>query len=478
MRRLSALDTQMLYLESPRTPNHVAAIWTCDPTTAPNGQVSFEDALERVRSRLHMARAFRERIAAVPLNLDNPYWIRDPDFDLEFHVRHIRLPKPGDWRQFCILLARLYAHPLDLSRPPWELYFVEGLDNIPHLPEGSFATLLKVHHAAVDGVAGLEMTSALNDTEPDPAPIDPPAEPWVPDRLPSSKWLLRRGLVNNLQSPARIVGATGNLVPAFARVAGGLRRREFSLPPRGAPQTRFNGPVTPHRVIECRRFALSDVKLVRAAVPGATVNDVIITIVGGAVRQYLESKAELPDAPLITIMPISVRSPGTAGDAGNQFSMMPVTTASDIADPVERLNAVRESTSGMKQLAAAVGAHTLIDIAQAMPGALLGLTARFTALNRTGGVNLTVTNVPGPQTPLYFCGARCVDAVGAGPFADRLGLIHLVGSYDGYLFCSVTADRDMMPDPAFYAQCLDDSFAALILAVGAEDALDAQSPWP
>jgi diacylglycerol O-acyltransferase / wax synthase len=466
MRRLSGLDAQMLYIDTPRTPNQIAAIWTYDQSSAPR-PVTFEDVLETVRSRLHLARAFRERLATVPWRLDFPYWINDPDFDLEFHVRSIRLPAPGDWRQLCTLLARLHSYPLDLSRPPWEFYFIEGLDTIPQLPSGSFATMLKVHHAAVDGKAGLEMSSALHDEVPDAGPVDPPTEPWEPDLLPSSRWLLRRGLVNNVRSPVRAVGAFAGLVPLAARAVLRLKEIRAALP-ESAPHTRFNTDVTGHPVLDMVRFPLSDVKVIRQAVPGSTVNDVILAISGGGLRRYLQAKSELPDESLVAIMPISQSSERGVGTGGNEFSMVPVSTATNIADPLERVAAVARSTAGMKAIVNALGARAMIEISEAMPGALMGLASRFTA-SSPGAVNLTVTNVPGRQTPLYFCGARAVDAIGAGPLPHGMALIHLVGSYGGNLYCSVMADREVMPDPQFYAQCLKDAFDELLRAAAAVD---------
>ena len=476
MRRLTALDAQMLYLESPRTPNHLAAMWTYAPP--PEGPISYDDVLERVRSRLHGASAFRERVSYVPFRLDYPYWLRDPDFDLEFHVRHIRLPRPGGWQQFCSLVSRLYAYPLDLTRPPWELWFIEGLDQIPHLAPGSFATLLKVHHAAVDGVAGLQMTAALHDSQPEAPAVSGPEQVWEPDPMPSSRWLVGRGLTNNLQSPVRLAGAVTRAAPAIVRVANGVGRRRISLPPRGAPSTRFNGKVTPHRVFDARRFPLSDISGIRRAFPGSTVNDVIVATVGGAVRAYLESKSELPQEPLIAIMPISVRAPQDGGKAGNQFTFMPVSTGSDRGDAGQRLAAVTRSTKNAKELAEALGARTLVGISEAMPGALVGLATRFSASLSGGAFNMTITNVPGPQRPLYFCGAQAVDSLGAGPFGEGVGLIHLVGSYLGNLVCNIVADREMMPDPQFYAECLDGSFRALLQAAGVVDSKTVSETWP
>jgi diacylglycerol O-acyltransferase len=471
MEQLSGMDASFLYFETQNAPTHIGSFAVYDQGTAPEGRVSFKGILKNIESRLHLARCFRQKLVKVPLDLDHPYWIEDPDFDIEFHVRHIALPYPGDWRQLCIQVARIHARPLDLSKPLWEMYVIEGLDNVEDVPAGSFAVLTKIHHAAIDGVSGADLAAAIHDITPETNP-PAPEEPWVPERDPSIIELSLRTTANNIRSPFRIARALRRSAPGLARLFRGSPEEEVenSAP---VPRTRFNQAVSPHRVVEGRAFSLQDIRDIRKRVPGATVNDVILTVCSGAMRQYLLFHGELPKETLSAMAPISVRSEEERGSAGNKISMMSVTLHSNVTDPLTRLRRVHETTKESKATAAAVGARTMTDVTQFMPGMLAGLAAR--AYSRLGlanrirpVLNTVITNVPGPQVPLYFTGAKMVSLYGMGPVADGMGLIHPVFSYSGRISISVTACREQMPDPGFYAQCLQDSFDELFAAAEAE----------
>lgn len=257
-------------------------------------------------------------------------------------------------------------------------------------------------------------------------------------------------------------------VPGFAKLGSGLATGEMRLPGGGktAPRTRFNTKVSSHRVQDGRNFDLGDIRRIREAVPGATVNDVVLGIVGGALRKYLNSKNELPVDPLVAMAPISVRTEMERGTYGNQVSAMMVALGTHLADPLVRLEYIHDDTKNSKAVTNAVGARMLTQYSELVSFGLLGLAARlYTQLGMaertTPLVNAVVTNVPGPQVPLYFAGARMVRFQGMGPVADGMGLIHPVVSYCGEIAVCFTSDRDMMPDPAFYAQCLQDSFDEL-----------------
>ncbi|MDP6978872.1 MAG: wax ester/triacylglycerol synthase family O-acyltransferase [Myxococcota bacterium] len=467
MQQLSGMDAAFLYFEAKNAPTHIASLGIYDQTTAHGGKVTFKGILKNVEKRLHLARCFRQKVVRLPFDLDHPYWIEDPEFDLEFHVRHIALPHPGDWRQLCIQAARIHARPLDLSKPLWEMYVIEGLDNVEGVPKGSFAVMTKIHHAAIDGVSGAEMMAAIHDIEPDAEP-EPPTEKWVPERDPSVLELGMRSVAQNVRDPFRFAKVMGRTIPPIAKrmMADPAEEVEGSG---DVPRTRFNGTVTPHRVIEGRVFSLQDVRDIRKRVPGATVNDVILTVCSGAMRRYLEDKNELPRESLVAMAPISVRRDDEKGTAGNRISSMSVTLYSHIEDPVERLKRVHEGTRNSKAVAEAMGADTMTDISQVLPGTFSGLAAR--AYSRLGlanrvspFLNTVITNVPGPQVPLYFTGGRIVGLFGLGPVMDGMGIIHPVFSFSGRISVSVTACRDMLPDPGFYAQCLQDSFDELLEA--------------
>ncbi|MDZ7825483.1 MAG: wax ester/triacylglycerol synthase family O-acyltransferase [Gammaproteobacteria bacterium] len=470
MEQLSGMDASFLYLETPNQPMHIGALAVYDPSTAPGGFVRFKDILQTIESRLHLARTFRQRVVRVPLDLDHPWWVNDPDFDLEFHVRHIALPKPGDWRQLCIQTARLHARPLDTSKPLWEFYVIEGLDQVRGLPPGSFAMVTKIHHAAIDGVSGAEITGAIHDLEPD-ATVPPPAGPWLADRQPSSAELMLRTWGNNLRQPLRLARVLADTVPAVGRVARSLRDDELPCNGTPVPRTRFNGSISPHRVMDGRSFPLEVIRGIRGAVPGATVNDVVLAIVGGTLRRYLEHHGELPAESTVAMAPISVREPGRDGTMGNRVAAMSAPLHSEIPDPLARLDAVREDTVRAKALTRAVGARLMTDYSQFIPSSLAGLAGRlYTRAGLANRIrplfNCVVTNIPGPQQPLYSGGARLVTQYGLGPVVDGMALIHPVFSYCGEITVSFTSCRAIMPDPEFYAECLESSYHALREAAG------------
>ena len=464
MQQLSGLDAAFINLETPNAPTHVGGGATYDQLTAPGGQVTFKGILANVESRLHLSRCFRQKLVQVPFGFDHPYWIEDADFDLEFHVRHIALPKPGDWRQLCIQVARLHARPLDLSRPVWEMYVIEGLDGVEDLPAGSFAIMTKIHHAAIDGVSGNEMISAIHDLTPEGS-VAAPETPWVAESEPTLMELALRSAVNNVRQPFRFARILSEAAPAAIRTY--LEQREKTDTPKSEiPRTRFNGRVSPHRVVEAITLSLADVKQIRKRVDGATVNDVILSVVGGALRRYLDHHGELPLDTLSAFAPISTRTPEQMKTGGNQVSGMFVRLHTDEPDAIRRLEKVYETTVSSKEISKAVGARSMTDVTQTMPGALASISGRLVArtglMSRLSPVaNCVVTNVPGPQIPLYFTGAKLVANFGLGLPMEGIGLFHCVLSYNGAISIAVTACRAQMPDPEFYAECLEASFREL-----------------
>ncbi len=466
MQQLSGLDASFLYLETPNAPMHVGGFAIYDPSTVPGGQtLRFTEILRNIERRLHLARSFRQKVVNVPLNLDRPWWVEDESFDLEYHVRHIALPQPGDWRQLCIQAARLHSRSLDLTRPLWELYVIEGLDGVPGLPKGSFAILFKVHHAAIDGVTGAEIIAALHDLEPEPRSLPKPERGWEPEPDPTPWDLLARATWNTTTRPFGFGELALRTMPAFAQLSSEFysRRLRPERLPGEAPRTRFNGTVSPHRVVEGRSFDLAEIRRVKTSVEGATVNDVVLAVCGGALARYLRAKGELTERPLIAMAPISVRSEDEKGKGGNRVSGMAVGIGTHIDDPVARLQNVHQGAVESKALVSAIGARLMTDYSQFIPSATAGLAARLYSqlalANRSQPFfNTVITNVPGPQMPLYAHGARLVSQYGMGPVGDGIGLIHPVFSYCGQITIAVTACREMMPDPGFYAECLQDSY--------------------
>jgi WS/DGAT/MGAT family acyltransferase len=469
VKQLTAQDASFLNFETANAPMHIASLSIYDQSTAPGGRVTLKQIMANIESRLDLGYAFRRRIKRVPFDLDYPYWIDDADFDLEFHVRHIALPKPGDWRQLCIQAARLHSRALDLSRPLWELYVIEGLDNVEGVPPGAYALLLKIHHAAVDGVSGTELIAALHDLEPT-TPV-PAERPWVPEAEPSDQELLARAGINSFLQPFRFAELQARTLPALTR-ASRTAISDGSVPP-PVPRTRFNDSVSVHRVIDGIRVPLAGLRSVKSVVADATVNDAVLSVVGGALRLYLSAKEELPPEPLQAMAPISVRSEDAKAEQGNQVAAMTVSLGTNVEGPIDRLRAVHESTMAQKEMTNAIGARLMTDYTQFVPSAVAALAARLStelglANQANPPYNCVVSNVPGPQVPLYMCGSRLITQFGLGPLQNGSGLIHGAFSYDGELVMTATSCRTMMPDPWFYADCLRRSYRSLVEATGFE----------
>ncbi len=466
MQQLSAMDASFVYMEQPNSPMHIGSLAIYDPSTSPNGKLRFKEVLDFIESRLDGAWAFRRKLVRVPFDLDHPYWVEADDFDLEYHVRHIALPEPGDWRQLCILASRLHSRPLDMTKPLWEFTVIEGLDNVEGIPKGSIMLLSKVHHAAIDGMSGVEMTTAIHDLTPDAPPREFGMD-WKPEKGPGEAELLIRAQVNAVRQPFKVADIVARSLPGMAKATAGLWRRELGLPSdANAPNTLLNSTVSAHRVFDGLRFDLEEVKAIKNAVEGATVNDVILSIVGGGLRKYLQSKDDLPKEDLLAMAPISVRTEDEKSALGNQVSAMIVNLGSGVEDPVERLRYVHERTQKSKKLTHAIGARNLARFSEMAPGGLMGLGARL--YTRAGIANMhsptfncIVTNVPGPPMPLYFAGAKLIDQYGVGPVFDGMGLIVPVYSYNGAICVSFTGDRSQIGDPENLAAAFREAFEEL-----------------
>ena len=445
---------------------HIGSVAIYDPSTAPGGFVRFKDILRHIEGRLDKARSFRQKLVRVPFDLDHPYWVEDASFDLEYHVRHVALPQPGDWRQLCIQVARLHARGMDMTKPLWEFNIVEGLDNIPGIPKGSFALVSKVHHAAIDGMSGVELSASVHDLEAKAVSEVPPSS-WKPEQDPKLAEMLMRTWFTSVTQPLKFAKTVANTVPGIARLSkevagGGVSLKSAKM----APQSIFGGKVGPHRVWDGIVFQLAEIRAIKENIEGATVNDVVLAIIGGAMREYLLGRDALPKPSLTAMAPISVRADGEKESLGNLVSAMTVQLGTHIADPVERLLYIHKEVKNSKAMTNAVGARTLTDYSQFMPAALSGLAARlYTRLGvanmHSPAFNCVATNVPGPRVPLYFAGAKLVRMMGTGPVFDGMGLINTIYSYGPEIAISFTSDRAIMPDPAVYAQALHHSFKAM-----------------
>jgi diacylglycerol O-acyltransferase len=469
MRQLSGLDASFLYFEMPNAPMHIGSVAIYDPSTAPGGKVRFKEIVANIGARAHLIPSLTSRLVTVPMSADHPYWVADGQYDPEFHIRHMALPQPGDWRQLCILVSRLHARPLDRNRPLWEAYVIEGLDNVEGYPKGCFAVYMKVHHAAIDGASGVEMNTIVHDLSPVPERVDE-SQVFSVDTQPKNLELLIRAGMNKVKIPLKLATVIKNSGPGFAKafsgVATGRLKRITDI-----PRTRFNRTVSSHRVFEAIRLDLSEIKAIKNAASPCTVNDVALAIVGGGLRRYLAAKNELPTSTLVAMAPVNVRSKEKLGTGGNEVSQMTVSLSTDVEGGRARLMAVNESTRNAKELTNAVGAKSMTDYSQFIPPTLAHsaakLASRAKLANRFSPIyNCVVTNVPGPPIPIFYTGAKMLCSYGTGPVLDSVGLFHAVSSYCNEFTIAFTACREMMPDPEFYKECLMASLAELQELVG------------
>jgi diacylglycerol O-acyltransferase len=471
LRQLGESDAAFIYSDTEHANSNVTLLHIYDQTTAPGGVVRFKQILTHLESRLSQLPIFRQKILRVPLDLDYPYWVEDEHFDIEYHVRHIALPKPGDWRQFCIQASRIHARPLDLQRPLWEMYVIEGLDSFLDLPVGSFAVLLKVHHAAIDVARDHEITRLLHDLTANPPP-DPPPRPWFPQSPPGTLALMWRAGFHAASFPLRLAGSVSQGLGMMALTVKTLAG-EFWRRPHDFPATRFNTVVSAHRVFDTRRFALTDCRRIASLVSTATVNDVVLAVCAGGLRRYLQLQCELPDESLLAAAPIAVASDGAA--SGGAFSWVRVRLQTDEPDALKRLLAISSTTSSSEVLNQASHARGLTELASQAPALAIAATSKMlrAASARLGDwtplANCSITNVQGPQTPLYLQGARLTYLSAIMPITDGMGLVFSVTSYHEMLVISFTACYEQLPDPEVFAQCLRDSFQeylALVAAMG------------
>ena len=465
--QLSAQDAQFLYIQNGNTLTHVMAINICDPATAPGGQVRFKDIVSHIASRIDTSPVFKRKLYRLPLDLDHPYWVEDREFELEAHVSHARLPEPGDWRQFCIQVARHFSRPMDMSRPLWDIYILEGLDRISGMAPGSYAMLTRIHHAAIDGASAAHMFVALSDSD----AMGTPVIPLGPGRAelgsaPTPVQVMARAIQSNLTSPVKFMNTLMKLSPALVSAASKSMRAQKGARS-GVPDTRFNAPISTHRVFDATEFALADLSRIRSLVDGSTINDVVLAICSGALRAYLLHHGELPEETLIAVAPINLRSKKSDAQVpGNKISAMSVELATHLADPAERLAAIRRYTIAAKAAKAGISARVMTDLTQHIPGATMAGVARIITSPRFAPrqANVFISNVPGPQQPLYINGAKITHQYGLAPLANNMGLFIATPSYAGRISFCITSERNILPDVAFFRECIDASFRELLAA--------------
>ncbi|MEU4343097.1 wax ester/triacylglycerol synthase family O-acyltransferase [Nocardia sp. NPDC023852] len=458
MERLTGLDASFLYLETGTQHLHVCGLLILDPSS---GDYSFDKFKAELGRRLSLIPQLRRRVVEVPFHLDHPVWIEDQDFDLDYHVRRIAIAAPAGHRELAELVGDIAGRPMDRDRPLWEMSLVEGL------ADGKVAVICKYHHAAVDGITAANMMMHLCDLEPDVTRPEPDQD-WQPEPRPSEWQLLAQAV---MKFPAKM-GIVGMVPKTLGVVAGFAQRRRTNKAgmaiPFSAPRTPFNLAITPHRAVAFTQAELDKIKEISTAF-GVKVNDVVLTIVAGALRDYLEKHDHLPDRSLIASVPVSVHD-STRHTAGiNKVSTLFVRLGTDVADPVERLHQVAEANCGAKEEHDLMGSDFLQDWSKYAPPNTFRLAARMYSSLKLAEMhpvvhNLVVSNVPGPPMLLYFLGIRVDGMYPFGPVFHGAGLTVTVLSNNGKLHFGFIACKELVPDIAQLADAVPGVVTELLSA--------------
>ena len=463
MQRLSGLDASFLYLESSAQLMHVCGILLLDPSTMPGGY-SFPELKAVLEARVESIPDFRRKLKEIPLEIDHPVWIDDPDFDIDRHVHRLAVPAPGGDEELREVCGHLAGIPLDRARPLWEMWVVEGLAS------GQIAVFTKMHHASVDGVSGANLISFLCSLEPNAPLLDLAEMAPSAGSAPGDWELFGRGMLNNLRKPVKAARLVLPTTSVITKTIGRARSGTAMAAPLTAPRTSFNGNIGTRRTVAYADLSLDTIKQVRKSVEGATVNDVVLAVSGGALRRYLSEREELPESSLLASVPVSVHHSSSRSGGTNKVSSLFARLGTDVEDPVERLRLLAAANANAKEHHNAIPADTLQDWAEFAAPRTFGLAVRAVTklrLANKGPVihNLVISNVPGPPVPLYFVGARIDGFYPLGPIFHGAGLNVTVMSNDGRMHVGVIACAEAMPEPEALAAKFPEELAALAAAV-------------
>jgi WS/DGAT/MGAT family acyltransferase len=459
--RLTALDTSFLHLEDGEAHMHVASVMLFEgPPPA------YDEMLEALENRLHLVPRYRQRLAFVPLGQGRPKWVDDPHLNLRYHLRFTALPSPGSERQLKDLAGRVFSQQLDRDKPLWEIWMVEGLE------DDRFAILSKTHHALVDGISGVDIISVLFDTTPDPAAPTAPGDRWLPRPIPSRAQLLAEALLERGTIPAEITRSVRAVFRGPRRIAGGVRDAAVGVGAMAwaglnpAPPSPYNRSIGPHRRFTWVRADLGEIKAIKNEL-GGTVNDVVLATVAGALGKHLRRRGQNTDGlELKAMIPVSVRADIERGALGNKVAAIMAPLPVWCQDPVARLDILSEELRGLKSSGQAVGAQVLTDLTGFAPPTVMDQASRLVARQRM--FNLVVTNVPGPQFPLYLAGRRMLDPFPMVPLAKNQGLGIALLSYAGKINFGLVGDYDVLWDLDQFAEDVREALDELAAAAGVE----------
>lgn len=467
MKQLSGMDAFFVNSERETAPMHVATLLVYEPSCPKRRQNNLARVRAILTRRLQNSPVFRRRLYHVRWQLDNPWWVDDDTFELDRHLKHASLGCGSTRKDLNQLLADLHKHGLDMRRPLWELCVIDGLGNLPEYPQGAYGLYVKVHHAAIDGVAGMEIIAAINEL--DPKSIEPPMDRWTAKDTSPPMWEVAwRTYQHNARRTLESFQVLSSLAPQFAgKPRASSRTNDAAAHPKRWLRTPLARTVGPERVIETVQFDLAEFRAVRRLLPRLTMNHVFLTGIGAALRRYLSGRGELPNASLSTAVPVNVRQRGDASE-GNKISVALCTLHTEIADPARHLEAVRDAAIEAQHRARELGRDILSRLTDLATPTInrVGVDLLRGATGIAGGLPMPVqtvcSNVPGPQTTLYLQGDRLVDMQVFGLILDGIGLFHSLNTYNGKLTISVLASPRTLEDPECYRSCIEQSFAELI----------------
>jgi diacylglycerol O-acyltransferase / wax synthase len=456
--RLTGLDVSFLALEDAGAHMHVGSCMLFEGE-AP----AYEDFVAQVDSRLHLVPRYRQKLAFPPLTQARPVWVDDPHFNPGYHVRHTALPEPASLEQLRNLTGRVLAQRLDRGKPLWELWLVQKVEG------GRFAIVSKTHHCLVDGVSGVDIATVLFDLSESPATPPEPPPPWFPRPEPTSATLIADALAEGVAAPLGAARHAAGAITHPERTAGQLGKAMAGLGAvflaglQGAPVSPYNVPIGPHRRFAWVDGDLNQFKAITTAL-GGTVNDIVLSVVAGALRSHMQANGHDVDIELKAMVPMSVRAEAERGALGNRVTAMYAPLPVHLADPLERFEAVHEVMKGLKESGQAVGAEMITQLAGFAPPTVLSQASRLQSSQRV--FNVVVTNVPGPQFPLFILGRRLLRIYPQVPLVTNTALGIAIMSYDGTINFGLLGDYDALPDLDDLAAALRDAIAELAVAAG------------
>jgi len=443
---------------------HVCPVLIYGPVAGESQSLDIEVIRQTFSDSLPKSPILTQKLLSLPMGMDEPYWVTDKKFDLDSHIEEISLPTPGNWKQLTTCLARIHARGLNMKKPLWQATFITGLDDIVGIPTGSVALVLKIHHAAIDGVSLARLIATLHDKTPSSEKDADSVQLGGPDQYEMWNRAGRKSWTRQL----KLASTVSKLIPAVTKLKDVKKSEEFTSTTKHS-KTRFNTEVSNRRVIGSLHIPMADLKAIKRGVRRVTPNDIAVSIVGGALRRYLKAYGELPKSSLVCGAPINLRS-GDDGADGNKIATMQIGLATDIKNPVDRVRAVHQYALLGKARINTLGTGTVMDISDSVaPGVLAeGLRALSFASTRVSEIpvpfHVMISNVPGPLRPISLHDAPLHALIGLGPIRHSMGLFHVVSNSSEYYSISFTSCRSIMPDPEFYEKCLRKSFKKLLAA--------------